>query len=131
MHNDDASRIETYSGMLEERTYGEDDYVLFLSGSKVPLAEIIGDAIGGKQVTARYWITNQPCTKEEANEEFMKQVMGLADAKYDVHYSDITGFLWADEECNIGGHDLIEELKGEIGKHLILEIEIHGEKASA
>jgi hypothetical protein len=117
--------------MLEERSYGEDDYVLFLSESKVPIAEILDDAIRGKLVTARYWITDTPCTKEDANEDFMRQVMGLAKTEFGARYSEITGFLWTDEECKIGGHDLIAEIRGSVGKYLILEIEIHGETAHA
>lgn len=125
--DDWQERTMTYSGVLEKREYGEAYSILFLSGDDRPLAEILDESIRGKQVTARYWITEKPCTKEEASEDHLNQVIGLAETDFGARYSEITGYLWTDEECKIGGHDLIDELKYEMGKHLILEIEIHAD----
>lgn len=113
-----------YSGLLSLHSYGEADDILFLSSIREPVAEELG-FIQGKQVTARYWITDRECTKDEANDCFMKEVMGYGEADFGSRYSECTGYLWTDEELNIGGHDLIEELNSYIGKWLILEIEVH------
>jgi hypothetical protein len=115
----------TYSGLLSQYSHGEAEYILFLSTEEEPLAEVLEGQIRNKQVTVRYWITDKPCSREEAIEDHARQLMGIADTSYDVHYSEITGYLWTDQECKIGGHDLIGELEDSAGKWLILEIEIH------
>lgn len=128
------SRTLLIQGYLNEGCWGEADDILLLEtgeprDEKQPVAEILDDTISRKQVTARYWITEQKCTKEDADEFFMRCAMGLADTKFNVWYSEITGYLWTDEEAKIGGHDLIEEFKSHIGKYLILEIDVHDQKA--
>jgi len=117
-----------YQGLLSLRSYGEADDILFLSSLSDPLADELQDDISGKQVTARYWITDKQVTKDEANEAFVGELMGLAECDFGSRYSEITGYLWTDEEVNIGGHDLIEELRSSTGKWLILEIDVHDEK---
>lgn len=113
-----------YSGFIRIRNYGEADDVLFLDGDDLPLADILQDEISGKVVTARYWITDQKCTRDEAVEEFVKRLHGCAECKFVSHYSEITGYLWTDEEINIGGHDLLSELSSHVDKFLILEVDI-------
>lgn len=114
-----------YSGFLTVREYGEASGVLFIKGSDSPLAESLQHDISGKQVSARYWITNSACTRDEAVEEFVKRLHGCANCKFESYYSEITGYLWTDEEINIGGHDLLAELATHAGKYLILEVDIH------
>ena len=114
-----------YEGLLSLHSDGEADDVLFLSSCTEPLADTLLDDIGRKQVTARYWVCDKQCTKEEASENLVKQIMGDAKVKYGHAYSEVTGYLWTDEEIKIGGHDLLEELKSAVGKWLILEVEIH------
>ena len=50
-------------------------------------------------------------------------VMGDANVDLQSRYSEITGYLWTDEDLNVGGHDLLAELKGHVGKWLIMEVE--------
>lgn len=112
----------TYGGRLEERDHGEATDILFLSGTDEPLAEAL-EWMTGKQVCVRYWITDKQVTTDEAQEEFLKRLLGAADVKFRSHYSDITGYLWTDEDLNVGGHDLLYEFKGHLGEWLILEVE--------
>jgi hypothetical protein len=119
----------TFAGRLSEG-YGESDEALVLCDyahgcSDGPLAELLENEIAGKQVTVRYWITEKQVTKEEVQEAFLNTVLGLVEVEWFYHYSDITGYLWTDEELNIGGHDLLAELKSHFGKWLILEIDVH------
>ncbi len=116
---------KTYTGLLTIHSWGEADDILFLSSLREPLAENLEYDIARKQVTARYWITNKETSKEEAQIQFLNKLMGLAECDFGSHYSEITGYLWTDEECKIGGHDLIAELRSHVGKWLILEIDIH------
>jgi hypothetical protein len=115
----------TYSGLLSRHSFGDADEILYLSSEREPLAEVLDGQIRKKQVTVRYWITDKPCSREEAIEDHARQLIGIADTRFDVHYSEITGYLWTDQECKIGGHDLIGELEDSAGKWLILEIEVH------
>lgn len=89
-----------------------------------PLAELT-EFMYSKTVTVRYWVCDEKCSKEEAAEDFLGTAMGYADAKYGAHYSELTGYLWTDEDLVVGGHDIIAELKTYIGQYLILEIEVH------
>jgi hypothetical protein len=116
---------KTYTGKLELKDWGETYDILFVSSLEDPIAEVLQEDIAGKQVTARYWITDKEATKEEAQEDFVKKLMGIADCDFGSHYSEITGYLWTDEEIKIGGHDLIEELKSYVGQWLILEVDVH------
>lgn len=89
-----------------------------------PLAERL-EEIQSRNVTARYWVCEEKCTKEEAQDSFLRSVMGFCDINVGARYSEITGYLWTDEDLQIGGHDIIEELRSYLGEWLILEIEIH------
>jgi len=115
----------TYRGLLSEHDVGDSDDLLFLSSRSSPLGELLQRDITGKPVSVRYWITDKEATKEEATTDFLRTVIGLAECKFGARYSEITGYLWTDEECNIGGHNLLAELHSYIGKWLILEIDIH------
>jgi hypothetical protein len=112
-------------GLLSLHSYGEADDILFVSSERGPLAEVLHERIARKRVSARYWITEKLCTLDEAQEDFVRRLFGGADTRFGSHYSEITGYLWTDEKVKIGGHDLIEELRNNVGKWLILEVVIH------
>lgn len=115
----------TYNGFIKEDNYGENDDALFIGDSEEPIAEILEDEIVGKQVSARYWIADKETTKEQLQEDFIRTISGIGDAEYTSRYSDITGYLWTDEELKIGGHDLLEEIRSYLGKFIYLEIDVH------
>ena len=118
-------KILTLEGLLSERKWGEDDHDTLYCGNKI-VAEWAEDNIGqGKQITLRYWITNKRCTKEEALADFIETISGASDTEWGARYSDVTGYLWTDEDFKVGGHDMINQLKSDIGKYLILEVEVH------
>lgn len=118
-------KTKTYQGFLALHSWGDADDILFISSIKDPLAKELSNQISYKTVSVRYWITDKEVTKDEAQLEFLKRLYGNADCEFRSHYSEITGYLWTDEEIKIGGHDLIEELRSHVGKWLILEIDIH------
>ena len=120
------SKTLEYSGLLSLRGYGEEwEGILFLSTLDEPLAEILEESIAHKQVSARYWITNEECSREKAQEEFAKRLTGCADCYLHAVYTETTGYLWTTGDINIGGHGLLEELESHVGKWLILEIDVH------
>jgi len=116
---------KTYQGLLSLHDWGDAYDILFLSSLESPLGEVLQDDIAKKEVTVRYWITDKEATKEEAIKSLLATLSGVADCDFGSKYSEITGYLWTDEECNIGGHDLLGELHSYVGKWLILEIDIH------
>jgi hypothetical protein len=121
---------KVFEGYLKYTDNGEgDDILYFLTfGETVPLAELLQEEIGNKLVTVRYYISDRVVSIEEAQQKFINQLFGVLDANYNVVYSEITGYLWTDQEINVGGHDLLEELATYHGKYLILEVEIHDDK---
>lgn len=112
------------SGFLSYRDYGESTDVTWLSTLDEPLAEVLEEEIGGEQVSVRYWVTDQETTKEQADQSVVAQMLGVAECKFNAHYSETTGYLWTDEFANVGGHNLLRELCTHLGKFLILEIDI-------
>ena len=60
--------------------------------------------------------------EDELQEAFLGRLDGLGEVDFDIRYSEITGYLWTDEELKVGGHDLIEELTSYVGKYLYLKV---------
>lgn len=126
-----------YEGFIRLDSNGEEDEILYLdtissdrdkkSYSKYdldPFAETLEESISNKSVTARYYISSKKITLEEANDKLIRQIYGVADVDYCMRYSEITGYLWTNEEINIGGHNLLDELKSYYDEYLILVIDI-------
>ena len=114
-----------YKGVIRECDYGENWGALFIGESEAPLAEILEETITHQQVSVRYWTSDKEKTKEELQEGVVSNLFGSVNAEYCDRYSEITGYLWTDEELKIGGHDLMKELKSYVGKYILLEIDIH------
>lgn len=118
------AKIVKIAGFISYKVDGEHDYAVSVNDEI--LAEKLEPIIDEKQVSVRYWICADKMSQEEANEAFQLHLFGgKASALYSPIYSEITGYLWTDEELRVGGHDLLKELDSFIGKYLILEIEVH------
>jgi len=109
-------------GIIKIARDGDHDEAVYVDDEI--LAEVLEDKIHNKQVSVNYFIADQPETKAVLIEDLIKKLYGAADAKYNHVYSEYTGYLWTDEEFNIGGHDLIEEIRSNAGKFLYMEIDI-------
>lgn len=118
-----TKKTKLYQGLLSLHGWGDASNVLFLSSLHDPLAEELS-WMQCSTVSVRYWITDQSCTKDEAIEANVMTLLGFTDVKLHSRYSDLTGYLWTDEDLMVGGHDLLAELKSNVGKWLILEIEV-------
>lgn len=89
------------------------------------------DSLGKSfKVQVNYWISPAWCTPKEAQEEFLKDLFGSAEAGYKTTY--YTTSAYACEEIDydsifkVGKHDLFLELSAHQGKHVIMEINIVG-----
>lgn len=122
--------IKRYIGRLEKTSNGNEDDLLglhVLNHKTEILAELIEDNMAqfGHYLSARYYISDKETTFEEVEQEYFKILIGAVDyddVRYHVVYSELTGYLWTDEDIKIGGHDLLGELKNSNGKYLYLEI---------
>ena len=117
---------KVYRGRIKETSNGEDDRLLGLgSGSQHrPLAEVIADDMEeyGRYLTVRYYVSDEEMSEEELKRSVLRVIFGEGDAECEAQYSETTGYLWTDEELNVGGHDLLAELHSQMGRHLHLEI---------
>ena len=114
------------TGLLSIHCFAEGD-ALFVSSMRDPLAKELVRMFtwGQKRATVRYWITKKDCNKEQAMLSNLRQLSGDVTCEFGAHYSEMTGYLWTDEMCKVGGHDLISELHSHVGKWLYMEIDIH------
>ncbi len=131
-----AKRV--YSGWIIERGWGEGEAIYLDRVSEngrpdlsdEPLAVRIDRDMGalGRFLTVRYWLANAPATKGELIKRTFLRLAGLAEAQVGHAYSEITGYLWTNEEIQVGGHDLIRELRSHMDLWCRLEIEFHQAK---
>jgi len=115
--------IKKYRGTLRLGVHGEGYDILFL-GDDDPLAEVISDDIEqhGRYLTARYWTAGASRSDGDMAEGAIREMLGAGDAEFRHAYSEITGYLWTDEEIKVGGHDLLAELQAQAGRYCLLEI---------
>jgi hypothetical protein len=114
---------KTYAGLITESDCGDNYQALWVGDSVI--AKELDEDINGKMVSVRYWISDTEKSKQELQEDLIKRISGAIDADYGDRYSDLTGYLWTDEELKIGGHDILNELRNNVGKFLYMIIDIH------
>ena len=119
--------IYTYEGWLALHAAGEAYDILYMSNVRQPLAKELHNLFGWgqRQVSVRYIIADKAITEEERLDAEIRQAVGEGKVRWGARYSELTGYLWTDEEVRIGGHDLIEELKDHVGKWCWLEVKVH------
>jgi hypothetical protein len=116
-----------YEGLISEAHHYENWEALFLGDGDdddEPLAETLMHDRDrrGPYASVRYFISDTPKTIDELEEGLVRRLAGQLDADYDDHYSEITGYLWTDEEIRVGGHDLMAELRSHVGRYAYIEI---------
>lgn len=112
------------SGFIKECQHDENYRALMLSSDEIPLASRLWD-IANKQVSVRYYLSDKETSFEDAQTRFVEKLLGKIEVEYRDNYSEYTGYLWTDENLKVGGHDLMAELRNNVGKFLNLEIEVH------
>lgn len=105
-----------FSGYIKNGDYG-DNYDAWLLGDKPVTLLFQYNNLLNKNLTISYYISDKEKTLEEAKEGFIKSLFGISSGVYSDHYSEITGYLWTDEDLQIGGHDLLGELGCYEGKY--------------
>lgn len=87
------------------------------------------ESFDGKEIQVNYWITDEPCTKDEMLEGYLKKLFGAVDAEYKDYYTGSwtygnTSWIESDREgvLKIGNHDLFKELSENDGMFIIIEV---------
>lgn len=117
------NEVREYRGLIRVEEYEGEGDALFVGDSPEPLCILIQDAMEehGSFLSVRYLVSEEPI--EGAIDETVAHLLyGAGDAKFQPHYSEITGYLWTDEWLRVGGHDLLTELRHP-GRYLCLEID--------
>lgn len=116
-------KTKVYKGKIRIGTYYPNDEALFVGEDSEPFIELWKyDFANRQQVSVRYWISESNKTLEQLQENQLLSISGASEADYGDRYSDITGYLWTDQDLKIGGHDLFNELIGHVGKYLYMEV---------
>jgi len=98
---------------------------------KINLTEWFESAVeqNGNKVQLSYWISDNPCKKEDMLESWLKKIHGAIETDCDEVYQGswtYGGGSWASYDKNysfkIGGHDLFQELSEQDGRFIILEL---------
>jgi hypothetical protein len=123
------SESRVYEGWLVATSNGEEDGLLGLKTAPDDwdteyLAELVMQDREefGEYASVSYITADKALTEEERLTAIIGMQLGVLEADYNARYSDVTGYLWTDEALNVGGHDLLAELKSHIGRWLRLEI---------
>ena len=119
---------KVYRGQLGYYHNGEADDILGIADGQgevhAPLAEVIQEDMAnyGQYLTVRYFLSDRPMSRDALIEALMSTITGCVNAEYQMCYSEITGYLYTNEEVMVGGHDLLGELRQHVGEWLDLEI---------
>ncbi len=111
-------------GKLVYQDHGEGQDQLFVEDAHECVAEW-AEGLQGRRVTLRYWTSTEKATPEEMKRGAVEEMLGLVEDDVGIkhHYSEITGYLWTDENFAVGGHDMITELSSHVGEYLYIEVE--------
>lgn len=116
-----------YRGRIEERDNGEghDSLILTCGENHLILSDIVQEDIKcyGSYLSVRYFISNRSLELYELTESLLRKLTGIGDSEYEMCYSEITGYLYTHEGLKVGGHNLLVELRYNLGQYLHLEIE--------
>lgn len=82
----------------------------------------------GSFVSIQMLTGDTPIDIDHVDETKIVSMMGEAGSKYYHQYSDLTGYLWTEEEFKCGGHDIQEILQSHMGEYIHMEIELYKSK---
>ena len=91
-------------------------------------AEFFEENLNNKQVSISYYISDKPLAREELEKQHIDKIMGIVESSCYPVYSDVTGYLWTEEECKVGGHNILNEINNYEGKYIDMQIVIHNEE---
>jgi len=117
---------KVYKGWLQKGGMGNDSLCLDTDDDTIKLIDEINSdkEYYGNYLSVSYYISDKEVPIDQIKEEWLKKVMGIAETDYGERYgTELTGYMWTDQQLNVGGHDLLAELESYLHKYLVLEIE--------
>ena len=74
-----------------------------------------------------YYLADRVMSEDELQESHLQVLFGNTKVRHGAHYSEMSGYLWTDDDFIVGGHNLIKEWKNSLGRFLYLKAEFHSE----
>lgn len=72
-----------------------------------------------------YALSDSPIDPHSVAESAILSYYGLIDRKYTVSWSDMSGYLWTDEEFKVGGHSILDILTENRGRYIHMEMSLY------
>jgi hypothetical protein len=122
--------LKTFCGWMDIEKNSEGDEVLSIKGEGSKHSQFLIELLQdyqlkyGSYISLRYWYCDKPFKREDANE--MAFLTAASRVKYNIVYSEATGYLWTTEEFEIGGHDMVKiwkSLCASASIYIIIEID--------
>jgi len=121
-----TKQVVEFKGLIAVNDSYEPGQGIYIISADGTFGKAFADAFPGHvQATVRYAISPSgiwPNTLDEVAADQLSLLEGKTISDYGARYSEITGYLWTDEDAKIGGHDLIALLKWNVGKYLWMEV---------
>ena len=83
---------------------------------------------GTRLANVRMAFSESPIDPHVVAEAAIMSYYGMVEKEFFVHYSEMTGYLWTDEEFKVGDHSLIDILNSHIGEYVHMEMELFSER---
>jgi hypothetical protein len=133
------SAVKVYAGWIKEGRDWENYTALYVGDTVLAKAVVDDMDEHGHWLSVRYGISPHEVkniseillTVLERLEGGERTPGGRIQIRYEHAYSDITGYLWTNEDLIVGGHDLLNELRSYKGKFAVIEITYHEEQVVA
>jgi len=115
-------------GIIEEKTVknfsGEESIV---QTSSYPIAPKMDALCGwGRFACVNFYLSDKLIdSPEKAKEEYIKSIVGGAEASYRHIHTSLTGYIGTRSEFKVGNHDILAILKSHIGEYIHMEIKIY------
>ena len=122
LHTSENKKILLLEGKIREKENGDHADALYIG------ADIIAEAISDNFQSHRapvfccWAISERPITPYDLLGIAVEQANGDVDAIYYHRYSEITGYLWTEQDAIIGGHNLVEIFGNHIKRYAILVV---------
>lgn len=82
-----------------------------------------------KQISLSWHVTDEPKSYQDLETNIIKAVMGDLKTTFSHRYSDLTGYLWTNEDVKLQGHDLLREIatacQGKSKAWVYIRFEVH------
>lgn len=133
---------KTYQGKISVESWLEQSNAVLVGSYSIACRVSEDMEEHGRYLTVRWAIANQPVTLEESAMHVLSMLDGVEQdglaiidggdlyhweddtaVKYFTAYSEITGYLWTEENLQIGGHDMLAILRENEGRFLVMEID--------